>query len=176
MKLDLHTHCMEAVSFQPFSVELASRILEKIQAKGLDGIAITEHWDRYSGQRIKELVEEYFPGQALIIPGQEIDVGAYQVVELFLPTGSVFRFLAHPGYVSESTLEKTGPLHGIELYNGFHPAIPRDKVKALAEEHGLLLLSNSDAHYLDHLGTFYNEISLEELCARADGARPDELL
>jgi PHP family Zn ribbon phosphoesterase len=44
--------------------------------------------------------------------------------------------------------------------------IDKSKVREVAEKHGLLLLSNSDAHYVSDIGRYYNEISLEELYAR----------
>ena len=45
--------------------------------------------------------------------------------------------------------------------------IDEAKVREVAATHGLLLLSNSDAHYVSSIGRYYNEISLEELYARA---------
>ena len=102
----------------------------------------------------------------LIIPGWEIDVGQRQEVELFLPNGTTFRFLAHPGYPMNSyTIEN---VQGIEIENALHNwHIDKDRVRALAEEHDLLLLKNSDAHSIEWIGRCYNEIDLEELIARA---------
>jgi len=142
------------------------KIVAQIKAKGLDGIAITDHWDKDYGFRVKQIVEESFNNEVLIIPGWEIDVGARQEVELFLPNGATFRFLAHPGYPMNSyTIEN---VQGIEIENALHNwHIDKDRVRALAEEHDLLLLKNSDAHSIEWIGRCYNEIDLEELIARA---------
>lgn len=105
-----------------------------------------------------------FNNEVLIIPGQEIDLEWRQEVELYLPNGATFRFLAHPGFPMNSFVIKN--IQGIEIENALH-TIDRERVMALAEEHDLLLLSNSDAHRLDWIGRYYTEIDLEELIARA---------
>ena len=167
LKLDLHTHCYEATGYRSPTVEIVKQIINQIRARGLDGIAVTEHWDKEYGFRVKEMVEQFFDNEVLIIPGQEIDVGRFQQeVELYLPNGSTFRFLAHPGYPSNSYSVEN--VQGIEVDNDMHKwEIDKAKVREVAEEHGLLLLSNSDAHSLRDIGSYYNDISLEELYARA---------
>ncbi|MFQ5827506.1 MAG: PHP-associated domain-containing protein, partial [Dehalococcoidia bacterium] len=78
-----------------------------------------------------------------------------------------FRFLAHPGYPGEMT-QFINNLHGIELDNPLHNwHINKQWVREIAEKHDILMLSNSDAHSLDDIGQAYNEISIEELYARA---------
>lgn len=143
-----------------------AKIVAHIKAKGLDGIAITEHWDKDYGFRVKEIVEESFGNEVLIIPGQELDNSERHVVELYLPNGATFRFLGHPGFPTNSyTVED---VQGIEIESAMHGwHIDKEKVKALAEEHDLLLLRNSDAHSIDWIGRYYNEIDLEDLIARA---------
>lgn len=172
LKLDLHTHCYEATRYAAPTVDLVREILEAAKSKGLDGIGITEHWDKEYGFRVKEIVETCFDNQLLIIPGHELDVGDQQIVELFLPNDSVFRFLAHPGYPSEHAhVEEKLNLQGIEIENSMHSwHINKEVVRELAEKHDLMLLRNSDAHYLSRIGQAYNEISLEDLYARAKPA------
>jgi histidinol phosphatase-like PHP family hydrolase len=167
MKLDLHTHCYEATGFCPPTLEIVKRIIDQIKAGGLDGIAITEHWDKNYGFKVKEIVEQFFDNEVLIIPGQEIDIaGRQQDVELYLPNGSIFRFIAHPGYPTSSYIIEN--VQGIEIENGLHNwHIDKERVKALADKYDLLILKNSDAHSVERIGQYYNEISLEELCARA---------
>ena len=100
----------------------------------------------------------------LIIPGQEIDIRWHQEVELYLPNGVTFRFLAHPGYPTiPNEIEN---IQGIEIENALH-YIDKERVLALAEEYDLLLLSNSDAHTVDTIGRYYTEIDIEELFSRA---------
>lgn len=167
LKLDLHTHCLEATCTTPPTLKSVERVVEAVKTKGLDGIAVTEHCDRTYGFLVKDIVDRHFPGQLLIIPGQEVNVWPLQVVELYLPEGDVFRFVAHPGYPGEFTEVKDG-LHGVEIENPLHNwHIKKDKIMELAQAHDLLLLSNSDAHFLDDIGAAYTEISLEELTLRA---------
>jgi len=166
LKLDLHTHCFEATAFRAPTVETVKRFVEQIKAKGLDGIAITEHWDKEYAYKVKGIVERFFNSEVLIIPGQEIDVMGRQEVELYLPNGSTFRYLAHPGYPLNSY--EVENVQGIEIENGLHNwHMDKERIRALAEKHDLLLLSNSDAHSVDRIGQYYNEICLEELMARA---------
>lgn len=167
LRLDLHTHCYEATGYRDPPIDVVKRIVEQVKIRRLDGIAITEHHDKDYAYRVKEMVEQFFNNEVLIIPGQEIDVGwRQQEVELYLPNGSTFRFLAHPGYPSNGYSVEN--VQGIEIDNDMHALeIDRAKVREVAETNDLLLLSNSDAHYLSSIGRYYNEISLEELYARA---------
>ena len=71
LKLDLHTHCLEALRTKP-TVDAVRQIVDAVKAKGLDGLAITEHWNKDYGFRAKEILEEHFPGEIVLIPGQEI--------------------------------------------------------------------------------------------------------
>lgn len=170
MKLDLHTHCFEATSFRAATVEIVAKILSKIKARGLDGIAVTEHYDKTYGFQVKEIVDKHFPGQAIIIPGQEINVWPVQVVELYLTDDVTFRFLAHPGYPGELTTSVVNGLHGIEVENPLHNwHINKQKVREIAEKYNLMLMSDSDAHSLDDIGAAYNEVTVEQLIQKARG-------
>ena len=83
-----------------------------------------------------------------------------------MPNNSVFRFWAHPSY-SIYSVKELNNIQGIEIENGMHSGeIDKLKVMEIAKKYDLLLLTNSDAHYLNRIGEFYNEIDLEELCAR----------
>ncbi|MEK7847552.1 MAG: PHP domain-containing protein [Chloroflexota bacterium] len=165
LKLDLHTHIYEATGFRQITPEIAGRVVARIRERGLDGIAVTEHADKSYGFKVKEIMEAAYP-DIVIIPGQEASVWPVQVVELYLPGDVTFRFLAHPGYPGELT--SVDGLHGIEIDNPLHSwHINREKVKALAEKYNLMLFSNSDAHTVHDIGACHNEVSIEELCARA---------
>jgi len=165
LKLDLHTHPFEATGFRQITPDIAERLVARIRERGLDGIAVTEHADRSYGFKVKEIVEARYP-DIVIIPGQEANVWPVQVVELSLPGDVTFKFLAHPGYPGELT--SADGLHGVEIDNPLHSwHINKEKVQALAEKYNLMLLSNSDAHTVEDIGARYNEVSIEELCARA---------
>jgi len=173
LRLDLHTHCFELIRYRELNLRIVERLVRCIKEKGLDGIAVTEHNNLDYGYRVKELVDKNFPDQVIIIPGQEVYVWPLQIVELYLPDETIFRFLAHPGYPGDQ-FDDIGDLHGIELYNPLHNwHIDRERVKELAHRHRLILLANSDAHSMEEIGTYFNEVSLEELCSRArDGRDP----
>jgi len=147
-------------------------IVDAIKARGLDGMAATEHSDPKFGFKLKEAVDRYFPGQVLIIPGCETPVphlGFAEVVELFLPGGEVFRFLAHPSYPYPDRFQDGKmPIHGIELHNHLHDRqLDRIKIADLAQRFHLPTFQNSDAHQLQDIGAFYNEVDLEELASLA---------
>jgi predicted metal-dependent phosphoesterase TrpH len=168
LKLDLHTHCLEATNYAKPDIFLARKIINIVKAQGLDGIAITDHAELGSGfaYRIKEIIDNTLQKEIIIIPGQEIRQGLEHIVELFLPDNSIFRFLAHPGSALNPWLEQPNGLHGLEIDNGSY-FVDKDRAEQLAQRYDLLLLSNSDAHSLSDIGQYYNEIDLEELQDRA---------
>jgi histidinol phosphatase-like PHP family hydrolase len=170
LRLDLHTHCGEATALYTPTLDIVKRIVAAAKSKGLDGIGITEHYNRTYGHKVKEIVERDLDNEILIIPGQEIDVGLLHVVVLYLPDDVTFRFVAHPGYppVEDIASHIDGSIHGIEIHNPLHDdEIDEALVREIAEKHDLLLLANSDAHFLSDVGKYHNEIDIEELCSRA---------
>jgi hypothetical protein len=172
LKLDLHTHIHEATNVAHPDVELVRRIITRINERGLDGIAITEHRDKNYAYQVIEIINRFFANQVIIIPGQEVGEALHHVVELYLPDGSTFRFVAHPenGELLERCFKYFNNIHGMEIENGgYH--IDKEKVMEIAQRYDLLLLSNSDAHALSDIGRYYNEIDLEELSARAKRGR-----
>lgn len=174
VKLDLHTHIWEAFNFQPPSLSIAEQVVTKIKSRGIDGIAITDHHNKEWGTELRELIERYFPGEVIIIPGWEIEVRPrenpfeeYQVAELFLPEGGVFRVYCHPGYYSPNILIEEN-IHAIEIDNYIHNwHIRKAQVAEIAQAHSLLTLEVSDAHNLENIGLRYTEVELEELYRRA---------
>lgn len=173
VRVDLHTHIWEASGFLTPNVEWAAKVLEQCKAKGIDGIAITEHHDREPGFAYKRIFEEHFPGELMVFPGWEIEehfatnyFHTREVGEFMLPNGKVFRNYCHPGHPARNIELDT--VQSIEIDNRLHNwHIDRDRVHAVAEENGLLLTRVSDAHDLQDIGTNYIEIDLDELCARA---------
>ncbi len=177
MKIDLHTHCREAAASPRPNLDIAKKIVQAVKEKGLDGIALTDHYSDSFGRGVKELVDNELNSEITVISGQEIDVmfsgsrgrGLYHMVELFLPDNLTFRFIAHPGHPYVKNLDSlvNGDIHGIELKNPSHLRdMNQDVIRKVAEKHNLILLTNSDAHQLDDIGAFYNEIEIEDLCER----------
>ncbi len=174
VKLDLHTHIWEAFNFQPPNESMAEKVVGQIKARGIDGIAITDHHNKDWAFEFKDLVDRCYPGEVIIIPGWEIEVrppqnpfAEYQVAELFLPDGSTFRSYCHPGYYSPEIIIEDG-IHAIEIDNYIHNwHIRKQQVAELAQAHGLLILEVSDAHNLENIGLRYTEVEMEELYRRA---------
>jgi histidinol phosphatase-like PHP family hydrolase len=80
--------------------------------------------------------------------------------------------VGHPGYppVKDLAAAIDDSIHGLEIRNPTHDdEIDSALVERIARQRGLLLLKNSDAHFLSDIGKYYTEIELEELCARARG-------
>ena len=69
LKLDLHTHIWEAFNFQPLSLQIVEKVISEVKSKGIDGIAITDHHNKEWAFQFRELAEEHFPEQIIIIPG-----------------------------------------------------------------------------------------------------------
>jgi len=169
LKLDLHTHIFEQYQLSsPGEVtpEMVEKIIERALLAGLDGIAITEHGSKNYGYRVMEIMDTHFNGEIFVIPGREFDTGRIHYVELDIPGKDIlpFRFIAHPGYPGKAADNAQG-FNGIEIENAAHNwHIKRGEVEKIAEEHNLVLLSNSDAHLMKDIGKCYTEISLEDLC------------
>lgn len=178
LKLDLHTHVWEAFNFQPPSLEIAEKVVRQIMAAGIDGIGITDHHNKDWSFEFRELVEQHFPGEVVIIPGWEIEIrpeqnpfAEYQVAELFLPPmdgleGGVFRTYCHPGYYSPEIIIEDD-IHAIEVDNYIHNwHIRKPQVREKAESYGLMLTEVSDAHNLENIGLRYTEVDLKEMYHR----------
>ena len=166
MKIDLHTHCLEATGHLIPDEKVVEDILAAVKAQSLDGIAITDHRHKDFAFKVQEMVKNNFGNGVLIIPGQEIDDHYRHVVELYLSDNYVFRFLAHPGYPSDKWIEYIDDIQGIEVENGGW-GVSKENVTEIALQHNLLMLRNSDAHMLDSIGKPHNDIDLEELYSRA---------
>ena len=173
-KMDLHTHVWEAFNFQPPSLTIAEKVVAQIKSQGIDGIAITDHHNKEWSMEFKDLVEQHFPGEVIIIPGWEIEIrppqnpfDEYQVSELFLDNGGVFRIYCHPGFYSPNIIIEEN-VHGIEIDNYIHNwHIRKPQVAKNAKEHDLMLVEVSDAHNLENIGLRYTEVDLDDLYSRA---------
>lgn len=178
LKLDLHTHCYEATLSN--SINSIEAIVEAVKAKGLDGIAVTEHVDKTYGYEVKQIVEEYFNNDVLIIPGQEVNTELVhvQIIELYLSKDVTFRYIAHPYHLTDFckyVSEHASELHGVEIENYQHKwemsRVNKQMIQETAKNYNLMLLTNSDAHTLNDIGRYYNEIRLEDLYLQIEQKR-----
>jgi len=158
LKVDLHTHCGEATRAVMPSESLVARIIETARAKGLDGMAITEHWSATFAKAFDSIMRENFTNEDfLFIPGREIQESYdTHIVELFLPDGTTFAFLAHP-----RRLKLVEGIRGVELENNMNGVPAKEAVSDFARANNLAILRNSDAHSLDDIGTFYNDLLVD---------------
>jgi PHP family Zn ribbon phosphoesterase len=169
LKLDLHVHLQEATNVAIPDARLVRKLIDVVRSRGLDGIAVTEHSDTNYGYRIKEIVDREFHGEIIVIPGQEKPCGPHHIVELHLPCGCIFRFVAHPGRLLPPYPEALDGIQGVEVQNGSW-VVDEESVRRFAEERGLILLCNSDAHTLTDIGRHHNVIDLNTLCTAAHGS------
>jgi hypothetical protein len=174
LKLDLHIYVWEAFNFQPPSLDIAKKVIAQIKSQGIDGIAITDHHNKDWAFQFRDLVADHFPGEVVIIPGWEIEVrpvdspfDEYQVAELFLPNGGLFRIYCHPGYYTPKIIIEEN-IHGIEIDNYIHNwHIRKGQVQGVADAHSLMTFQVSDAHNLENIGLRYTEVELADLYRRA---------
>lgn len=149
LSLDLHTHLLEGLGFPVVEIPVVRRICSEIKDRGLDGIAITEHNGLSLAFQVQQLVDREGMG-ILIIPGQEIEIGRFHVVELYF-WGRRLRILAHPAEVPPDGVS----IDAVEIASvkgKFDSPVVMDYVM----KEGLPTLCNSDAHYLHELGCHRN--------------------
>jgi PHP family Zn ribbon phosphoesterase len=156
----------EATNAATPDARLVRKLIDVVKSRGLDGIAVTEHSDASYGYRIKEIVDREFHSEIIVIPGEETHRWPHHIVELHLPHGYIFSFVAHPGRLLLSYPEALDGIQGVEVQNG-NRVVDEKSVRRFAEERGLILLYNSDAHSLADIGRHYNVIDLDTLCAMA---------
>ena len=173
IKIDLHTHCLASTGDSIPKPGTVRQIITQIKKQGLDGIAITDHDKKDYGFKVKEVADLHFPGEVIIIPGQEICLHKQHVVELYITDNSVFRFCAHPFFgdnFNEFINREADNIHGIELKSAAWQ-LQEDKVREVAKKYDLIMLENSDAHSISEIGLHYNEVDLEDLYRRCNGDR-----
>jgi hypothetical protein len=173
IRADLHNHPLEAMGVghvQKVTVDHVRRLAAAAVDGGVDVLAITEHGGWGFGRRVRQLADGLDLG-VTILAGQEDWFYPVEVVEVELPSGAIFRFLAHPGAPApyEPVLSALlAGLHGIEVENTNHQwHMPLSKLLDVAAQHDLLAMRSSDAHDLAQLGSCSLKCSVEELERRA---------
>jgi len=172
MKIDLHVHTRERSACAQASEE--EQIRAAIAA-GLDAIAITDHHRLVPPEHLAELNRRYAPFR--IFGGIEMTIGKEDFLVLGVPDPRLeqpvwtypelqalvkreggFLALAHPfRYSSQIEVALDGsPPDAVELFSPNTPRTAEEKIRSLAMEHELRLLSNSDAHTTGRLGRHYN--------------------
>ena len=173
LKLYLHTHIWESTGFTDPTPLIVEQVVTQVKKMGIDGIAISDHRNKEYGFAFKKMLDKHFPNEIIVIPSWEIEVkigpgynDEYQVVEMFLPGGGIFRSYCHPGYPTPKLLIEGVQATEIDnLMHNWH--IDKDKVRAAAKDYKLLMFNVSDAHRIEDVGTNYTEIKLSQLYKRA---------
>jgi len=183
MKIDMHVH----TEYSYDGVSKVEEVFDYAEKRGLDGVAITDHFDTRSWEPARKIAEEknmYF------IPGEEIkvlnkngkimaEVLAYfleegignktiQELEKEIHSQGGLLFLAHP-YAKSRPAPKhikkyLGYVDGIETVNArsrvWH--INRKAIKTARKMH-LPVVGGSDAHIPEEIGYSYTEADADDL-------------
>lgn len=171
-KVDLHVHSSErsACGKSPLTAMIESAI-----AHGLDALMLTDHDRLAPPAQIQALNRRYAPFR--IYGGIEVTVGSEHVLVLgvqhpalesgdwrypelqrFVRAQGGFLAVAHPfRYHDDVDLEiEAYPPDALEGYSWNTPTAYIGQITALAEQLGVPVLADSDAHHVDRLGGYYN--------------------
>ncbi len=172
MKIDLHVHCRER---SPCSVASEIDLIQRAIFAGLDAIVFTDHDrlvpvvhlaalnQRFSPFRIFGGIEITLSEEHILVFGiQDAALESrswdYEALWRFVRQRNGFMVLAHPfrfqGYIA-APIDRFPP-DAIEIHS--LNTLPRneDRIRSIAEELGLRLLSDSDAHAAASIGEYYN--------------------
>ena len=177
MKIDLHVHSYErsgcAISSEKDQIEAAI-------AKGLGGIALTDHNSQRSKRHIDSLNKKYAPFK--IFTGVEIGLGIsgehllvlgvpdmkdmceyrwkYPELHAFVRERNGYIAMAHPYRYENRVRSNIIDFIPDALEIRSNNIIPRNTsaIISLADEIGAKTIAASDAHVADRVGTYYVEL------------------
>lgn len=175
MKIDLHVHCRERSAC---SVASENDLIQRAIFAGLDAIAFTDHDRLVPAAHLAELNQRFAPfrifgGIEITLSQEHILVFGVQDLALekrnwnysdlwqFVRQQGGFMVLAHPfrfqNYIG-ATIDCFPP-DAIEVHSLNTAARHETRIRTIAEQLGLRLLSNSDSHTIAALGQFFNQVS-----------------
>jgi hypothetical protein len=165
MKFDLHVH----TTLSSCSQLTLQQVLDNAQAKGLDGVCITDHDTMAVADTLKEGIQEN--GLCVLIgmeyatkggdfllfgPFEELPVGLpAETVLATVKTAGGIAVAAHPrrpGRSTDISLLEKGLCRIIEGVNGRNVASYNQAVALWPERYQVGAVGGSDAHTLDELG------------------------
>lgn len=178
MKYDFHVHTSR---YSPCSLETPEVLCKAAIARGLRGIALTEHecwWPDHELERLRlrfpELVlfrgSEYTCNEGhflVFVPEDLEDLPPYHsdVLRLIdaVHTRSGIVIWAHPFRFGEpwSRWVEKADLDGVEISSSNMDGRTGRLAVRVAEERGFRVFRNSDTHSLETLGKYYNELPHE---------------
>lgn len=176
MKVDFHVHASERSGC---AVNGEEEMIRAARAAGLDAIVFTDHHRLVSPMRLAELNARYAPfriyggveittqeGEDCLVYGVQdslLESGEWKYRELviFVRERGGFVVLAHPfRYVPEIRVDLSDcPPDGIEVRSRNTPPAREVEIREIAGRYGLAMLCNSDAHSVQSVGGFFNEVS-----------------
>jgi hypothetical protein len=169
--LDLHVHTSHSIDGS-CSVE---EVVAAAKAKGLDGVAITDH-NSIAGH---PEVEKFSKGGFLVIPGVEVtsadghivglgvskliprDLSANETVERIREQGGIaiaahpFALWRRPGLVRKAKFD------AIEVLNSRAFLLSNPLARRFAEQNKIPMVAGSDAHHRDEIGLAYTTVDCE---------------
>ncbi len=173
MKIDLHVHCSERSGCSRAS---ENDLVQRAIATGLDAIAFTDHDRLVPAFHLAELNQRFAPfrifgGIEITLPEEHILVFGIQDPLLesrswnytdlwhFVREKSGFMVLAHPfrfqPYIGAEI--DLYPPDAIEIHSLNTAPRHELRIRTIAENLGLRLMSNSDAHTASSLGLYYTQ-------------------
>ncbi|MGC9399237.1 MAG: PHP domain-containing protein [Anaerolineae bacterium] len=177
MRIDLHVHTEErSLCGRSGEEAMVQRAIER----GLGAIAITDHDRLVPPSRLAMLNAKYAPFR--VFGGIEVSLGLEHVLVLgvqdplleqvrwsyaalhdFVERAGGFIAWAHPFRFRRCLRAEIAarPPHALEIYSHNTPGYAETQIRELAEEWGARMLANSDAHHVDELGSYYNELAGE---------------
>lgn len=172
MKIDLHVHARErSRCSRATEVELIQAAL----ACGLDAFVFTDHDRLVPPQHLLALNKQYAPfrvfggievsvdGEHVLVLGLhdealETTTWTYPTLHAFVRAHDGFLALAHPFRYHPIKVDlQRFPPDAIEIYSVNTPAHAEAQIREIARGLSIPLLSNSDAHYVEFVGQYYNQ-------------------
>ncbi|MEA3377477.1 MAG: PHP-associated domain-containing protein [Chloroflexota bacterium] len=178
MNIDLHVHTRAR---SPCACSSADAMVRAAIDRGLDGLVITDHDCLVPPQQLAYLNAEYNPfrvfggievttrGEHVLVLGVEDEElenrwWTYPELHAFVQTRRGFLALAHPFRFDPRRLQvdvEHFPPHALELHSLNTPRRAENRIRQLAAELNVPLLSNSDAHHVSGVGDYYNYLDCE---------------
>lgn len=176
MKVDFHVHASERSGC---AVNGEEEMIRAARAAGLDAIVFTDHHRLVPPMRLAELNERYAPfriyggvemttqeGEDCLVfgvqdPRLESSEWNYYELVTFVRGRGGFVVLAHPfRYAPEIRVDFDAcPPDGIEVRSRNTPPAREADIREIAGKYGLVMLCNSDAHSVQSVGGFFNDVS-----------------
>jgi predicted metal-dependent phosphoesterase TrpH len=176
MKIDLHVHASERSRCARAGEE---EMIQAAIARGLDGLAFTDHHSLVPSGRLEDLNRKYAPFR--VFGGVEVSVEeeedllvlgvydlalesrdwAYPALHAFVRQWGGLLILANPFRFHDTIaldLEQCPP-DAIELRSKNTRADDEAKICRTAEAHGIRLICTSDAHRAKHVGLYYSHLN-----------------